>query len=89
MRKNPIAGGDLRRGRTSWRSKPPSALKQAQQDLNNKKRQLPRRASPSSRPRENKAKVTAERQRKIIDSMTLKAKTSGYVNIQQNTQSAT
>jgi multidrug efflux pump subunit AcrA (membrane-fusion protein) len=33
----------------------------------------------------NKAKVTAATDQRIIDSMTLKAKTSGYVNIQPNT----
>jgi HlyD family secretion protein len=32
----------------------------------------------------NKAKVAADTARKMIESMTLKAKTSGYVNIQQN-----
>jgi HlyD family secretion protein len=33
----------------------------------------------------NKAKVTVDTNQRIIDSMTLKAKTSGYVNIQPNT----
>ncbi len=33
----------------------------------------------------NKAKVTVETNQRIIESMTLKAKTSGYVNIQPNT----
>ena len=33
----------------------------------------------------NKAKVTADTAQKTIDSMTLKAKTAGYVNIQANT----
>jgi len=33
----------------------------------------------------NKAKVVAETERKVIESMTLTAKTSGYVNIQPNT----
>jgi HlyD family secretion protein len=33
----------------------------------------------------NKAKVTSQTAQKTIDSMTLKAKTSGYVNIQANT----
>lgn len=32
----------------------------------------------------NKAKVMAETAQRMIDSMTLKAKTSGYVNVQQN-----
>jgi HlyD family secretion protein len=34
---------------------------------------------------ENKAKVTADTAQRTIDSLTLKAKTAGYVNIQQNT----
>src|SRR6185295_11325018 len=33
---------------------------------------------------QNKAKVMAETQRRNIDMMTLKAKSAGYVNVQQN-----
>src|SRR5207248_9477448 len=34
---------------------------------------------------ENKARVAADSARKTIDNMSLKAKTSGYINVQQNT----
>ena len=34
---------------------------------------------------ENKARVTADTAQKTIDSLTLRAKTAGYVNVQQNT----
>jgi multidrug efflux pump subunit AcrA (membrane-fusion protein) len=58
-------------------------LQQAERDYNNKK------SSASAgiaiqKAAVDKAKVVAENARKIIDSMVLKAKTGGYVNIQQN-----
>ena len=58
--------------------------RQALQDFNNKKAT----AQASIAIQEaalNKAKVTVDTNQRIIDSMTLRAKTSGYVNIQPNT----
>src|SRR5437773_10587679 len=58
--------------------------RQAEQDLNNKKT-TSAAGIAIQKAAENKAKVTAETAQKTIDSMTLKAKTSGYINVQQNT----
>jgi len=58
--------------------------RQALQDIKNKKA-TSLAGIEIQKAAENKAKVAAETAHKIIDSMTLKAKTSGYVNIQQNT----
>jgi hypothetical protein len=57
--------------------------RQAVQDFNNKKATSAAGIAIQTAS-QNKAKVMAETARKTIDSMTLKAKTSGYVNIQQN-----
>jgi len=57
--------------------------RQAVQDYNNKKT-TSAAGIAIQKAAENKAKVTAETQEKMIDSMTLKAKTGGYVNVQQN-----
>ncbi|HMC63176.1 MAG TPA: efflux RND transporter periplasmic adaptor subunit, partial [Candidatus Solibacter sp.] len=58
--------------------------RQAQQDFINKKT-----ASAAGiaiqKAAENKARVAAQSAQKTMDSMTLKAKTAGYVNVQQNT----
>ncbi|MBZ5724861.1 MAG: HlyD family efflux transporter periplasmic adaptor subunit [Acidobacteriia bacterium] len=59
-------------------------LHQAQQDVANKKATMSAGVA-IQKAAENKAKVTAETAQKNIDSMTLKAKTGGYVNVQQNT----
>jgi len=58
--------------------------RQAQQDQDNKKATA-QAGIAIQKAAENKAKVTAETAQKTIDSMTLKAKTAGYVNVQQNT----
>lgn len=59
-------------------------LHQAEQDVANKKATA-NAGTAMQQASLNKAKVTAETARRVIDSMTLKAKTSGYVNIQANT----
>jgi len=59
-------------------------LKQAQQDVVNKSANS-KAATAIQVAAQNKAKVTAETARRVIESMTLKAKTAGYVNIQNNT----
>ena len=59
-------------------------LHQAEQDVANK--QATASAGTAMQQASlNKAKVTADTAQRVIDSMTLKAKTSGYVNIQANT----
>jgi HlyD family secretion protein len=59
-------------------------LRQAQQDFNNKKT-TSSAGIAIQQAAQNKAKVTADSAQKTIDSMTLKAKTAGYINVQQNT----
>ncbi|MBZ5621798.1 MAG: efflux RND transporter periplasmic adaptor subunit [Acidobacteriia bacterium] len=59
-------------------------LKQAEQDLANKKT-TGNAALAIQRAGENKARTMAAMAQKSIESMTLKAKTSGYVNLQPNT----
>jgi len=60
-------------------------LTQAQQNLANKGDSLVA-AVKIQQANQNKAKVTAEMTRQIIDNMTVKAKGSGYVSIQMNTR---
>lgn len=57
--------------------------RQSQQDFENKKK-TSAAGIAIQQAALNKAKVMAETQRHIIESMTLKAKTGGYVNVQQN-----
>src|SRR5271157_2750734 len=59
-------------------------LHQSEQDVANKKATA-NAGTAIQQASLNRAKVTADAAQKIIDSMTLKAKTSGYVNIQANT----
>ncbi len=59
-------------------------LRQAQQDFNNKKT-TSSAGIAIQKAAENKARVAASSAQKTIDSMTLKAKTAGYINVQQNT----
>jgi HlyD family secretion protein len=59
-------------------------LRQAQQDIKNKQTTTASGIA-IQKANQNKAKVMADLAQKNIDSMTLKAKTSGYVNVQQNT----
>jgi multidrug efflux pump subunit AcrA (membrane-fusion protein) len=58
-------------------------LAQARQNLTNKNDNLVA-AVKIQAANQNKAKVTADMNRKIIENMTVKAKTSGYVNLQNN-----
>ena len=59
-------------------------LRQAKQDLNNKKTTASA-AINIQKANENRARVMATTAKKNIENMTLKAKTAGYVNIQTNT----
>lgn len=58
-------------------------LRQAQQDIKNKQT-TSASGIAIQKANQNKAKVMADLAQKNIDNMTLKAKTSGYVNVQQN-----
>jgi HlyD family secretion protein len=58
---------------------------QAQQNLTNKGDNLVA-AVKIQQANQNKAKVTAEMNRQIIDNMTVKSKGTGYVNLQANTR---
>lgn len=58
-------------------------LRQAQQDIKNKQT-TSASGIAIQKANQNKARVMADLAQKNIDNMTLKAKTSGYVNIQQN-----
>jgi multidrug efflux pump subunit AcrA (membrane-fusion protein) len=60
-------------------------LKQAEQNLQNKSDSAVANVNVQ-KANQNKAKVTADMTTKIIESMTVKAKTSGYVNLQSNTR---
>jgi len=84
VRKNPILPTIVRRENDLALEAAQARLKQAQQDLKNKSANAAAAIAIQQAAR-NKAKVMAELAQKNIDSMTLRAKTSGYVNIQQNT----
>lgn len=60
-------------------------LAQAKQNLTNKNDNLVA-AVKIQQANQNKAKVTAEMNRKIIENMVAKAKTAGYVSLQNNTR---
>jgi len=83
IRKNPTLAAITARQNELALEAAQNKHRQAGQDYNNKKT-TSAAGIAIQLAAENKAKVSAETQRKIIDSMTLKAKTSGYVNIQQN-----
>lgn len=84
VRKNPILPAIVRQENDLALEAAQARLKQAQQDLKNKSANAAAAIAIQQAAR-NKAKVMAELAQKNIDSMTLHAKTSGYVNIQQNT----
>jgi multidrug efflux pump subunit AcrA (membrane-fusion protein) len=84
IRKNPILPALVRRQNELALDAAKDRLRQAQQDVKNKKATVAAGIA-IQRAAENKAKVMADLAQKNIDSMTLKAKTSGYVNVQQNT----
>ncbi|MEO8372479.1 MAG: multidrug transporter, partial [Candidatus Solibacter sp.] len=84
IRRNPLISAIAARQNEILLEAARNRLRQATQDLANKK------TTSSSgidiqKAQENKAKVMADIARKNIENMTLKAKTGGYVNVQQNT----
>ncbi len=84
MRRNPILPSINARQNVIALEQAQNRHRQAEQDVKNKKTtQLAAVAIQEAAL--NKAKVTADTARKVIESMTLRCKNSGYVNIQNNT----
>jgi multidrug efflux pump subunit AcrA (membrane-fusion protein) len=84
IRKNPILPTIVGRQNELALEAAKDRLRQAKQDVDNKKTTASAGIA-IQKAAQNKAKVMADLAQKNIDNMTLKAKTGGYVNIQQNT----
>ena len=84
IRKNPLLAAITARQNDLTLEAARNKLRQAQQDFNNKKT-TSAAGIAIQKAAENKARVAAQTAQKTMDNMTLKAKTAGYVNIQQNT----
>ncbi len=84
IRKNPLLAAIAARQNILALEAARNRQHQAEQDVNNKKATAAAGIA-IQQAAQNKAKVAMETAQRMIDSMTLKAKTSGYVNIQQNT----
>jgi multidrug efflux pump subunit AcrA (membrane-fusion protein) len=83
MKRNPVEPAIVRRQNELDLDAAKGRLRQAQQDIKNKQT-TSASGIAIQQANQNKAKVMAELAQKNIDSMTLKAKTAGYVNVQQN-----
>jgi hypothetical protein len=84
VRKNPILPNINARQNLIALEQAQNRRRQSEQDIKNKKA-TSAAAVAIQDAAHNKAKVTAETSRKVIDSMTLRCKSSGYVSIQNNT----
>jgi multidrug efflux pump subunit AcrA (membrane-fusion protein) len=84
VRRNPLMAAIVARQNTLALEAARDHLRQLEQDLANRKATTEASVAIQEAAR-NKAKVKAAAAQKNIDSMTLRAKTTGYVNIQQNT----
>jgi multidrug efflux pump subunit AcrA (membrane-fusion protein) len=84
MKRNPVEPAIVRRQNELALEAAKDRLRQAQQDIQNKQT-TSASGIAIQKANQNKAKVMSELAQKNIDSMTLKSKTGGYVNIQQNT----
>ena len=84
VRKNPFIAAITARQNEIPLEAAKDRLRQATQDFNNKKT-TSAAGIAIQKAQQNKARVMADTARKNIESMTLKAKTAGYVNVQQNT----
>jgi HlyD family secretion protein len=84
VRRNPILATITARQNDLALEAAQNRYRQAQQDLNNKLANA-QAGIAIQQAALNKAKVTVDTNKMIIASMTLKAKSSGYVNIQPNT----
>ena len=83
-RKNPLVASIVARQNTLAVDAAKDRLRQLEQDLTNRKATAQAAVMIQEAAR-NKAKVRADTARRNINSMKLKAKSAGYVNIQQNT----
>jgi len=83
IRRNPLIAAITARQNEILLEAARNRLRQAGQDFDNKKT-TSSAGIDIQKALENKAKVMADIARKNIENMTLKAKTGGYVNIQQN-----
>jgi hypothetical protein len=84
VRKNPILPSINARQNLIALEQAQNRRRQAEQDVSNKKTTQAAAVAMQAAAL-NKAKVTASTARKVIESMTLRCKSSGYVNIQNNT----
>jgi len=84
IRKNPLLAAITARQNDLALEAARNRLRQAEQDFNNKKT-TSAAGIAIQQAAENKARVAAATAQKNIDNMTLKAKTAGYINVQQNT----
>lgn len=84
IRKNPLIAAIAARQNDLALEAARNRFRQAGQDLNNKKT-TSSAGIAIQKAAENKARVAAQTAQKTMDSMTLKAKTPGYINVQQNT----
>jgi HlyD family secretion protein len=83
VRRNPLIAPIAARQNEILLEAAKNRLRQASQDFTNKKT-TSAAGIAIQKAQENKAKVMADIARKNIENMTLKAKTGGYVNVQQN-----
>lgn len=83
VRRNPLLAAIAARENQLTLENAKSRQRQAEQDFNNKKATAGAGIA-IQKAAENKAKVMLDMAQRTIDSMVLKAKTSGYVNVQQN-----
>ena len=84
VRRNPLLPAIQARQNDIALDQSRNKLHQAETDIGNKKSNA-NAATAIQLAALNKAKVQADTAQRVIDSMTLKAKTAGYVNIQANT----
>jgi HlyD family secretion protein len=86
LRKNPLLAKAQARDNEITLEAAKNRLKQAEQDLTNKKTSTAA-GMAIQKAAESRARMMADMARKNIENMTLKAKTSGYVNLQPDTSS--
>lgn len=84
VRRNPLLPAIQARQNDIALEQAKNRLHQAETDVANKKANA-NAGTAIQQAALNKAKVTADTAQRVMDSMTLKAKTAGYVNIQANT----
>lgn len=84
IKKNPVLPAIVRRQNEIALEAAQDRLRQAREDIKNKQA-TSTAGIMIQKQNQNKAKVMADLAKRNIENMTLKAKTDGYVNVQQNT----